>query len=401
MRTLLVHPGTQHSFRLASQLQRHGILNRFCTGFAFVPNSLLGHCIQHLPKGIRNSLSNRRLDGVSIEKLRSWPYVEWRALRRLRAGEDFQRVMFERNAAFQRGLSCRELRNCDAVIGFDTASWLLAERANTIGCPFVLDQSIGHPLSYQRLLSKLRCQFPEWADDMPTRLPELLLAEETEHRRASRIVVASSFTRRSLIDNGVREEKITINPYGVELDAFSPAPRPDSSRPFRFLFLGSLCARKGVPLLLKVWSSIETKDAELWLAGPVSKRHRRLIPATPGLRIIDKVSRGQLPNLLRQCDVLVLPSYLEGFGLVLLEALAAGMPIIGSDATAAPDLLTDGVEGYVIGMGDAEALRDKLLRFIASPSDLARMSPAARLCAERHSWDAYGNRWADFLRQVA
>jgi glycosyltransferase involved in cell wall biosynthesis len=92
---------------------------------------------------------------------------------------------------------------------------------------------------------------------------------------------------------------------------------------------------------------------------------------------------------------------LEGFGLVLLEALAAGMPIIGSDATGAPDLITDGVEGYVIGVGDTESLRDKLLRFIASPSDLARMSAAARLCAERHSWDAYGDRWTAILRQVS
>lgn len=401
IKTLVAHPGTQHSFRLAGQLQRHGFLSRFCTGFAYIPDSILGRCIDHLPMSLRNNFSNRRLEGVSIEKLRAWPLAEFRALRRLRAGEDFQTVMFERNAVFQRWLPARELQDCDAVVGFDTSSWLLAERAAKIGRLLLLDQSTGHPLSYQRILSKLRRQFPEWVEDMPPRLPEMLLAEEAEHRRAFRIVVGSSFARRTLIENGVAAEKIAVNPYGVDLDAFSPAPRPDASRPPRFLFLGSLSAQKGVPLLLKAWSSIETNHAELWLAGPLSERRKRLMPPQQGLRIIGKVPHRQLPGLLRQCDVLVLPSYFDGFGLVLLEALAAGMPIIASDATGAPDLITDGVEGYVIRVGDAEALRDKLLRFIASPSDLARMSPAARHCAERYSWDAYGDRWSDILQQVA
>jgi starch synthase len=401
MKALLVHPGTQHSFRLARQLQRHGYLGRFCTGFAYVPNSVLGHGIDHLPMCIRKSFSSRRLEGVSAERLRARPLIEYRALRRLRAGEDFQTVMFERNAAFQRWLPNRELGDCDAVIGFDTSSWLLAERAAALGRPLFLDQSIGHPRSYQEMLSMLHRQFPEWAEDVRPRLPELLRAEEAEHRLASRVVVGSSFARRTLIDHGVPEEKIVVNPYGVDLEAFSPAPRPDLSRPLRFLFLGSIGARKGVPLLLKAWESLATDKAELWLAGSLSDRNRRLIRPLPGLRIIGKVPRHELPNLLHQCDVLVLPSYFEGFPLVQLEALASGLPIIGTEATGAPDLITDGVEGYVTEVGDAEALRDKLSKFIASPSDLTNMSMAARHCAERYSWDAYGDRWTSILRQAA
>src|ERR1700683_5560495 len=100
MKTLVTHPGTQHSFRLAGQLQRHGLLGRFCTSFAYVPDGIWGRCLKHLPMGLRNTLSNRRLEGVSAEKLRACPFIEYRAQRRLRAGEDFQTVMFERNAAF-------------------------------------------------------------------------------------------------------------------------------------------------------------------------------------------------------------------------------------------------------------------------------------------------------------
>jgi len=113
-----------------------------------------------------------------------------------------------------------------------------------------------------------------------------------------------------------------------------------------------------------------------------------------------EVSHGELPCLLRQCDVLVFPSYFEGFGAVLLEAMAAGLPIIATEATGAPDLITNGVEGYVIPTGNAKALKDAMQRFIDSPEDLAPMSQAARRCAERYSWDAYGDRWMDILQQV-
>jgi glycosyltransferase involved in cell wall biosynthesis len=401
MKALLVHPGTQYSFRLASQLYRHKCLSRFWTGLAYVPDGVLAKCLGCLPARWSSRVANRRLDGVSRQKLRTQPLVELRALRRLRAGHDNQNVMFERNAAFQDAIPEQELTNSDSVIGFDTSSWLLGERAARLGRPFFLDQSIGHPLSYQALLPTLLQQFPEWSEDAPPRSSELLLAEAVEHRDACRIIAASSFTRRTLIEHGVPDHKIATNPYGVDLERFSPARRPELSRPFRFLFLGSIGLRKGVPLLLQAWSSLAASDAELWLAGPLKNRYAQLIPPLRGLRLIDKVAHRQLPDLLRQCDVLVLPSYFEGFGLVLLEALAAGLPIIATDATAAPDLITNGVEGHIIPVGDVEELRGALQRFITCPSDLAHMSLAARRCAERYSWDAYGDRWIDLLREVA
>lgn len=142
------------------------------------------------------------------------------------------------------------------------------------------------------------------------------------------------------------------------------------------------------------------KNAELWLVGPVSGRHAQLIPALPGLRLFGKVPHRELPDLLSLCDVLVFPSYFEGLALVQLEGMAAGLPIIGTEASGASDLITDGKEGYLIPVGDAEALKIAMQRFIAAPNDLALMSPAASVAAERYSWDAYGNCWMDLLRQV-
>jgi alpha-maltose-1-phosphate synthase len=401
MKTLLVHPGTQYAFQLARQFELHGCLGRFWTGLAYVPNSALGRCVRLLPANCRRALANRRLDGVRAKSVRTKPSLEMRAIHRLRAGEDDQRVMFERNRAFQGLIPRREFTSCDAVVGFDTSSWILAERASAMPRPFLLDQSIGHALSYQAMSRSLRRKHPEWVEDFPERFRDLLDAEVKEHRLASKIIAASSFTRRTLIENGVSAEKILVNPYGVDLNAFSPISGRDSSRPLRFIFLGSVNARKGVPLLLDAWRNLTPSSAELWLVGPLADRNARLIPPLPGLRILGKRPHHALPGLLRQCDVLVLPSYFEGFGLVLLEALAAGLPIIATDSTAAPDLITQGVEGYVIPVGDQDALQTALERFVSSRAELAPMSQAARRCAERYSWNAYGDRWARLLEQVA
>lgn len=401
MKALLAHPGTQYSFRLARQLQKHDSLGRFWTGMAYRQDSLLGNCIRYLPAGVERALANRRLDGVRADKLRTRPLVEWQAMRRLRAGEDDQTVMFDRNAAFQRGIPDGELTNCDVIIGFDTSSWLLAERATAIGRPLLVDQSIGHPLSYRRLFPVLQKRFPEWVEEFAPRPPALLRAEEVEHGKACRIVAASSFTRQTLIENGVPAEKIVVNPYGVDLERFTPRFRPDPSRPLRFAFVGLAGARKGVPLMLDAWRRLAPEEAELWVIGPIEERQRRLVPQLRGLQLVGKVPHRDLPNMLAQCDVLVFPSFFEGFGLVLLEAMAAGMPIIATDATAAPDLITHGVEGFVIPSGDSDALIDSTRRFIESPDRLERMSAAARRCAERYSWDAYGDRWREILRQVA
>lgn len=400
MKALLAHPGTQHSFRLARQLEQRGCLSRFWTGIAYLPTSPVGRCIRLMPPSVQRKLSNRKLEGVARDHLRTRPLTELRALHRLRAGEEQQRVMLERNAKFQHHIPDPEIRASTIIIGFDTSSWLLAERSAALGRTFVLDRSIAHPISFQRCLPNLHQEFPEWAEDLPLCLPEMLSVEEIEHRFAARIVVPSFFARSTLIENGIAEEKIVVIPFGVDLETFRPAPHSLTSHPLRFAFVGLLGARKGLPLLLDAWRLLSPDNAELWLIGPVSDHIQRLIPAMRGLRIIGKVPHRELPGILRQCDVLVFPSYFEGFGLVLLEALASGLPIIATDATAAPDLITNGIEGYTIPVGDLEALRDAMERFISSSVDLEMMSTAARSTAQRFPWDAYGNRWMDLLRQV-
>ena len=399
-RVLLAHPGTQYSHRLATQLQRFGCLHRFWTGFAWPASGGLNGLMPLLPAQLRARLANRMIRGVPAQRLRVQPLGEWRAISRLARGDDEQQVFHERNERFQQRIPAREIAAASLVVGFDTSSWLLAQAAQSQGRRLVLDQSIAHPLSKERVYAGLRTSFPDWVDDLPARNARVLEAVNIEHRLSHSNVVASSFTKASLVENGIDDGKIEVIPYGVDLDAFSVRPAGAPARPLRFLFLGSVNARKGVPLLCQAWQALAPEDAELWLVGPVSDKARSLIPALPGLRVMGKVAHRDLPALMQQCDVLVFPSYFEGFALVLLEAMAAGMPVITTPATAGPDLMTDGEQGFVVPTGDLDALVAAMRPFIEGTVDLPKMAASARQCAESYSWDRYGEQWFDLLKRL-
>jgi glycosyltransferase involved in cell wall biosynthesis len=290
------------------------------------------------------------------------------------------------------------IEKVSALIGFDTASWILAEKAGKLGKPFFLDQSASHPLVSQSILNGVARRFPEWREDFEPKPALMLDAEMREHNLASRIVTASNFTKQTLIAKGVDADKIVVNPYGVDLQRFRPKQSPRSHRPIRFIFAGSASAGKGVPLLMEAWKSLALKQAELWIVGPIASHLHSLLPSLPGLKFLGKRPHEELPDLFRQGDVFVFPSFCEGFGLVLLEALASGLPIITTEATAGPDLINHETEGLLIPSGDLSRLRDAIQFFVDNPDRIESMSAAARRCAEKYSWEAYGERWNQILR---
>ncbi len=394
---MLVHPGTQHAFQLARQLARQELLGGFWTGLALREEAWW---VRGLTRSawLRELVGNRLLAGVPRHLLHTQLQRELAALWAIRRGQPALKVFLARNAQFQADIPTAALRAASAVIGFDTSSWILAERCRELGIPFVLDQSIAHPLWKKQVFEAVAARYPDWQESLAPPLPEMLAHEAAEHELAQVIVVASNFTKRSLLAHGVPEAKVVINPYGVDLDAFAPRPSGEATRrPFRFLFLGALTARKGVPLLLEVWRRLASRQAELWLVGPASPPVRRLIPDLPGLRILGKRPHRDLPGIIRNCDVLVFPSYFEGFGLVVLEAMACGVPVIASDATAGPELIEDGVDGWLMAAGDAVRLQAVMEAALARPDQVFAMGRLARQKAEAYTWDAYGARWQTLL----
>lgn len=356
-----------------------------------------------IPERFKQHLSNRTLNcGIKNSQLQRSVLLELHALLRLRYSRiTTEQILFERNRAFQRSLPNSLFRNSDVVIGFDTSSWIAAERAAKLGKPFILDQSIAHPNEKEAVYATLREQFPDWREDIEAKQVQYIELEQREYQLASKIVVASSFTKNSLVKHGIEASKIVVNPYGVSPEFFRPRNENKKGK-FRFLFLGLVGARKGLPLILDVWKERKmNRCAELVIVGPMPNHHLSKIQGYEGVTYFGKMPLSKIPEILDTSHCLLFPSYFEGFGQVILEAMAGGLLVITTDATAGPDIIENGTDGLLIRAGDKKSLAENMRRLANDPSLCIEMGARAAEKARSFSWDAYGDRWKNILDEVS
>jgi glycosyltransferase involved in cell wall biosynthesis len=399
---LLTHPGTQYAHRLAVQLYKKGLLSYFVTGIAISSKSYYYHLFRCLPGRMQRKISNRIIQELPQQKIRLYPWLEWKYVRKSKQAAYTDAIWFERNAIFQQRLSPQLLKEADVVIGFDTASNILIQRTHQFGKKFVLDVSIAHSLSKEAIFKQLALDYPDWSVRIEHKTEAHLAIEEEEQRTADYIVVASSFTKQTLLAHGVPEEKITVIPYGVNLEQFTSKKNYLTDGPLRLLFTGTIDARKGIPVLLDVMKQLQELPVTLTLVGPVIPQVIQLIESAnlPNVTIKGKVPHSELPAIMQAHDVFVFPSYFEGFGLVLLEAMACGLPIITTPATAGPDIIEEGKEGFIIPIGNAAACKQAILNLLEDRNKLAEMGKAAVKKAHTFTWDRYGNAWATFIQKI-
>lgn len=393
MKVLVCHPGTQHAGKLAAMLQRQDLLGGFVTGFRVKPGSILG-------KRLRLS-GLRTLDASLSPSTRQVWSPELLAKAAQWAGWSGERLMRLRNGCFQRLVPKKAIASSDAVIGFDTASWILAKRTQELGKPFILDRAAIHRSTRAAIRSLFKAaglagqatpsEQGEVQDDV----------ESDEIARASRIVVASRFSERSLLDAGVAPERIEVIPYGVNSDWFVDAESRDAAgEKLVFLFVGHLTMDKGVGVLLDAWKRMGATDAELWLAGSGDPAVVQSAMGMPGVRVLGKLGPDELRKAYQGASVFVFPTFCDGFGMVLLEAMSCGRPIIATPHCAAPELVEDGAAGVICPVGDAAAFAAAMADACANRSAWAKRAIAAREIAKKYSWEAYGKRWASLLREV-
>jgi len=216
-----------------------------------------------------------------------------------------------------------------------------------------------------------------------------------EYRRADLIRVSSEHARRTFLDRGF-ENVIVVRPQ-IDVSEFPEATFQEPK--FRVSFVGMLEPWKGFHYLVEAFNALDLADSELVLwAAPGSRAIARYIreqtDRNPKIRIRPDQVRHCYGEAYGKSSVLVHPSLSEGFGYVVVEAMASGIPVIVTRNTGAADLVVDGENGYVIPAGDAEAIRDRLAHLAAHPALLKKMGRAARetmLARTDEEWCNYAN----------
>ena len=253
--------------------------------------------------------------------------------------------------------------------------------------PKVLLQMQPHPVSVRdalrsdELLPDLReskvmneLRWPQPVFDMLCREPLL----------ADWCIAASSYSRQSLIDHGVNPNRISVVPYGVDVNFFTPAH--STSGPFTVLFVGQPVRQKGIHYLLEAWRRLKFPNAELRIAGKSSRGNLMLSRFSSEFTYRGVLDWNELREEYRHADLVCLPSLSEGFGLVTLESLACGTPVVATTAAGSSEILSEGVDGFVIEAANLESLMAAFESAYSDRRRLREMGRAARIKAEKFPW---------------
>jgi len=205
-------------------------------------------------------------------------------------------------------------------------------------------------------------------------------------------------------------EKLRYIPNGVEGSLAPAAARPEAAG-LRVLYVGSLIPRKDVATLVDAWSRVpaaERRDWRLTLvgAGPEESRLRAAAQAHGFLEQVTfagAVPRAAVADHYRHADVFVLPSRSEGMPSVVLEAMASGVAVIGTDIDGIRELVGPGRQGWLFPAGDADALADRLRDMARDPAACRGMGVASRRAIEDggYLWPQVGRQYADLYASLA
>ena len=360
-------PTPFHLFHLAGQLRQNRALAALLTG---VPRAAIEPGLRPFTRTaclpvLAERYGSRFLRGSAARELSWWSIEE-----------------FDRSAA-------RLLPDCDVVVALSGRGLHTIREARRRGIAGVCDRGSTHIRWQDAVLQREHERFglPYQPVD-----PRGMEKEEAEYEEADAITVPSSQAKRTYDAHGVRSEKVHVVPYGVDLSVFSPASNRLSR--FRVLFVGQLRLGKGLHVLLDGVGRLATSAVEVVLVGARTNQTKEILRRTR----VEYLLRGTMATRAlvqeyRSTSVLVLPSLDEGFGLVMAEAMACGVPVIATSATGAEDLFTDGVEGYIVPPGDAEAIAVRLDAMMANESLRETMGRAALLRARSvGGWEDYGRR---------
>lgn len=230
-------------------------------------------------------------------------------------------------------------------------------------------------------------------------------AAAEEARRAAAVICVSEFTAQEATDLlGVRD--VHVVPNGVDARYLDATPLPEQSRralglrdPY-VLHAGGAAARKNLGALAEAWPKVHREHPELTLAlaGPPHPTRTALFDGMPGVRLLGRLPDEDMPGLVAAASVVVVPSLYEGFGLPVLEAMAARVPVVAAATSSLPEV----AGGHALLVApNGNAIADGILAAVAGGQDISRMVDGGRARAADFSWERSAIGHARVWRSVS
>jgi len=404
---ILSHPtGNENVRQVALAFAEANLLEEFFVTLNWNPGLAFDRI---LPPRLRQSFRRRSFPELVRHRTRSQPMREamrlffgaihlplWSKHERGFLSIDAISAALDRAVAAEVGKNA----NCKLAYAYEDCAIATFAAAERRRIPRVYDLPIGYWRVGQRIFVEESEREPEWTPTLTGARDshEKLARKDEETRLATRVVVASTFTK-STLAQAPHQRPVTVIPYGAPPAATNEIATDGAK--LKILFTGSLGQRKGLSYALRAVELIGERNCELTLLGrKAAEGCRPLDQAVRDHRWLPSLSHERVLLEMRQHDVLIFPSLFEGFGLAITEAMSQGIPVITTAHTAGPDIIDDGVDGFIVPIRSAEAIAEKLELLARDRERLRAMKISAREKAQIHPWENYRRALVTMAQEV-
>lgn len=413
MKVIVAHPQQQHSYRLATALEKRGELGAYATTVYMKPRNLTSLVAKALPPFWKKKATGRRCDelddsdviqfnearGLAVLFCHNVPFAHSRYDLIRRSTED---AFAEKVAE----LAARE--GADAVIGYDGCSASLFEKVRELSPETVriADMSAANALYLRTVYERDEVLKPAFAGSLRgwNRIWDPVDVERTKREltAADAFLCGSEFVVNSLEYSGIDRGFCEICHYGVDTESFPYRPRTRKAEgdPLTFVYLGQVSEHKGVAWLFDAFIDIEAPRARLLCVGNVNLPDSITSRLPSNIELRGMVQHDEVSEILLSADVMLFPSLGDGFPLSIMEGFASGLPVVCTENTGAADCVAEGENGFVVPVQDAGALRGRIEWFLSNREEIPRMAKAARDSVSAFTWDAYYENAANAVEKL-
>lgn len=399
MKVLVVHPEQQHSYRLASSIAKCGCLDAYITTVYNKSGSMTKKIIPLLRGMSKEKAKQRRSNEIPDEKviiigeffglLNLLSQHCFKSKRVKLFFSDINRFYFQWRVA-----NIAIKREVDVIIGYNTnvsiMYSILQKKAPTI--IRITDMAAANPLYMQKIYLKDMELSPKVAKRLSEEVGyffEKKIEKRTkmELSLSQYFFVPSSFVKDSLIYSGISSDRIKIVPYGVDISKFTTKVQYSIADPLKFIYVGGTKELKGIYYLLEAFEKIPKSKATLIVVGNANLGED--LQGYNNVTYTGMVLHSDIPSILNNADVFIFPSLGDSFSLSAMEGAACGLPLLISTNTGMKDLLTTGVEGFIFEVQSVNDIVKNVQWFIDNPHYVEQMGKAARVMAEKNTWERY------------
>tara|TARA_Y100001958_G_scaffold133268_1_gene103302 strand:+ start:505 stop:1659 length:1155 start_codon:yes stop_codon:yes gene_type:complete len=375
MKISIIVGGRFHAFNLAEYLDRNNYLKQLITTY---PKFYINKKFNINKKLIKSFFLKELLQRSLLNKIFNI--------------DDYLNKYFEHKAQ-----SNIEFKDLDILIGWSSYSYSSFLKAKNEKCISILERGSTH-IEYQNDILKKEYELLNLKPKLISKY--IIDKEKKEYDLADYIMVPTEYAKKTFLEKGFNNKKIIKNYYGVDLEQFKyDRENKDQNLKFRVIYTGTISVRKGVIYLLDAFNELDLKNSELILIGDIDDDiNSKLAKFKKNKKIVFKKSmeQSELKKFYNISNVFVLNSIEDGFGMVILQAMACGLPVITTYNTGGSEIIEDEKDGYIIPIRSKDILKKKLLFLYNNPKRCFEMGMIAKnKVTSKYSWESYGKRQID------